>query len=368
MKKKIVISGINLFQGGPLSIYTDLLDEIVEKKIYLIYDFKLLVHKKVLFSKYSEYFEIEEFPKSRKNWLIRIFYEYFYFYKYSNNKNIYLWISLHDISPNVHTQHLITYCHNPSFSYNMNFKDGLLDKKVFLFSKFYKYLYKININKNDFIIVQQDWMANEFKKMYKLNENSVILFPANKTIKVTDLKYNKFQEYTFFFPSLARPFKNFEVICEAVNILNRKNIRNFKVILTIDGSENKYSTLIVNKYKNLNNIEFVGLLSREEVFNYYQKTHCLIFPSKLETWGLPISEAKEFNLPIIAADLPYAHETVGNYDKVCFFNCNNANELSNLMEKVINNENIFYYSHYQIKNKYLCNSWNDIFKIIEKER
>jgi glycosyltransferase involved in cell wall biosynthesis len=44
----------------------------------------------------------------------------------------------------------------------------------------------------------------------------------------------------------------------------------------------------------------------------------VLFPSKLETWGLPISEAKALGKPLFVADLPYAHETVGIYANVSF--------------------------------------------------
>lgn len=50
----------------------------------------------------------------------------------------------------------------------------------------------------------------------------------------------------------------------------------------------------------------------------YNTSDCLIFPSKLETWGLPISEMKFFGKPILIADELYAKETVGGYDKVQF--------------------------------------------------
>jgi glycosyltransferase involved in cell wall biosynthesis len=50
----------------------------------------------------------------------------------------------------------------------------------------------------------------------------------------------------------------------------------------------------------------------------YADADGLIFPSRLETWGLPISEAKAAGLPLVVADLPYAHETVGSYDRVVF--------------------------------------------------
>lgn len=69
----------------------------------------MFVHKKELFEKYNDYFEILELPKSRKSWFIRMYYEYIYFKKYSKDKDIYLWISIHDSSPRVHAKHQISY-------------------------------------------------------------------------------------------------------------------------------------------------------------------------------------------------------------------------------------------------------------------
>ena len=47
----------------------------------------------------------------------------------------------------------------------------------------------------------------------------------------------------------------------------------------------------------------------------YSKANALIFPSKLETWGLPISEAIDYKIPIMVAKLEYARETLGSYKK-----------------------------------------------------
>ena len=66
----------------------------------------------------------------------------------------------------------------------------------------------------------------------------------------------------------------------------------------------------------------------------------MIFPSKLETWGLPISNSN-YNKPILAADLPYAHETIGNYDKVNFFNPDDVNKLANYIEDYLDGKSVF---------------------------
>ncbi|MCM4165942.1 MULTISPECIES: glycosyltransferase, partial [unclassified Arenibacter] len=64
----------------------------------------------------------------------------------------------------------------------------------------------------------------------------------------------------------------------------------------------------------------------------------LVFPSKLESWGLPITEFKSFNKPIFLSNLSYAKETLGDYNKGYFFNPNSHIELSILLKQLIDNE------------------------------
>ena len=136
--------------------------------------------------------------------------------------------------------------------------------------------------------------------------------------------------------------------------------------MTIDGTETKYSRELVEKYKSIDNIKFVGILKRNELFDLYAKVDTMIFPSYLETWGLPITEFKIFEKPIILADLPYAYETIGTYDKACFFNPNSPLELAKLMKNDINHINIYK----PIKQKPVApqysNNWKELFSILFK--
>ena len=367
-KKTIVVSGINLFQGGTLRVYYNFCDEIIETGLYKKYNYILFVHKKELFEKYNSFFQIIELPKSRKSWFLRIYYEYFYFEKYSRNKDIYLWISIHDTTPKVHAKHQISYFHNPTFSYKAGWTDFKYNKKVFLFSFFYKYLYKLNVHANDFVIVQQDWIAKTMTSLLDMSLNQIIVMRADHPLQINRYEnIEKLEPYTFFFPSVSRHFKNFEVICEAMNILNNRiDQSKYQTILTIDGTEDLYAKDVVEKYKHIKNISFCGLLPLDKVFAFYKKASCLIFPSKLETWGLPISEAKEFHLPMIVADLDYAHETVGNYDKVCFFDCSNPNELADRMEEAILNGSCFKSATYANTSPNICKTWSEVFKKIDE--
>ena len=367
-KKTIVLSGINLIEGGPLTIYKDCL-RCVEKYFLENYEIVALVHNRELFSEFDSKIKFIEFMDSKKSYLKRFYYEYFYFKRLSKKLKPYLWFSLHDMTPNVVTDKRAVYCHNPIIFYDVKRKDMINEFKMFMFSRFYKYIYKINIKKNNFVVVQQDWIRKRFKKIFKI-KNVVVAHP-NVVIDDSNNNYKntKIVKNSFLYPSFPRIFKNFEVICKAVEILENKNIENFKVYLTIDGNENIYSKEIVEKYGRLKCIEFIGLQTRENLMKYYSKIETVIFPSKLETWGLPISEAKAFGKNIILADLEYAHETLGTYEKVMFFGPDDAEKLAEKMEMLINDDenmkNIEFDGNIE-KNieKPFCKNWKELFDIL----
>lgn len=362
--KKLVISGINLIDGGALSVFQDCMDTLIESKYINTYDVTILVGKRSLFEKYSDRVTIIEFPKSKKSWLYRLYYEYIYFRKLSRKIDVDVWISLHDITPNVVSKKRYVYCHNPSPFNKMSINEAKYGVKYYLFSKFYKYLYQINIKKNDAVIVQQDWIRKEFIKLF--NPRSVIVarpsMPQILERLSDDSREN--DKKIFIFPSYPRYYKNFEVACEACKVLCQKGIDDFILYITIDGSENLYSKELVEKYCNIPNVKFIGLLDRKELYKLYKRANCLIFMSKLETWGMPIIEFKITNKSIIAADLPYAHETVGNYQKVAFASVDDCDRVAELMGKIIHGEELKDGNTYvEPTNPYAAN-WNELLKLL----
>lgn len=342
----IVISGINLFEGGALSVYKDCLDNILNMRLYETNRIVAFVYKKELFEDYQDYIEFIEIPNSRKSYLLRFYYEYLYFYRYSKNKEIDVWFSLHDMTPNVVAKYRYVYCHNPSPFIKQDLNIHRYGIKNYLYFKFYKYVYRINIQKNKAVIVQQNWIKKEFEKMFNI-KNVVVAKPKikNNMIRKYDTLYNLYNLYginnknfIFIYPAYPRFFKNFEVICEAVRYLDKDIREKIQVILTIDGTENKYSREIVKKYSNIKEIKFIGIQKRDDIFKLYNISNCMIFPSRLETWGMPITEFISINKPILISDLPYAYETVGDYSKVKFFNPNDFKKLAYLIKEQLKNK------------------------------
>lgn len=361
-KKTIIVSAINLVNGGTFTILKECLEEISKSTVFSGWKIIALVHSASILKKYDN-IEYKEFPLSKTNYIFRCFYEYIYFYFLSLKLKPKIWFSLHDMTPNVKAEKRYVYMHNPMPFYK-HFDGEHLSLKLKIFAKFYKFFYRINSQKNTAIIVQQDWIRNEISNLCNFpKEKIIVAYPEIKERKIS----SDYEKGVFFFPSVPRPFKNFEVILKADEILEKEKIdQNWKIVLTLNGTENSYSKTLYKNYSHLKNISFKGLLSRETVFEYYKKAECLIFPSRLETWGLPISEFKPSDKKMILADLPYAHETANNAKCVAWFFPDDSKKLATIIKNVLN-DNLSNFS--AEKEIYIdsphTSSWQELFEEIE---
>lgn len=364
-KKKLIISGINFFEGGPLSLLKDCLSYLDESNYAASYDIVALVSKVSLYQDLKvRRIKFIEFPSARENYIKRLFYEYYYFFKLSKEWKPDLWFSLHDITPNVISKKQVVYCHNPAPFYSLSFKEFLLEPKFGFFNHLYKFVYRKNIKRNAFVIVQQDWLREKFATLFKIDKKKIIVAHPNVAPLFPYLK-SPTEKKIFIFPTLPRVFKNIEILGESASLLHKRGISNFEIIITIHGTENKYAKWIKKNYGHLTSLRFIGKQTRERIFELYAKADCLIFPSKLETWGLPISEFKQTNKQILLADLPYAHETIGDYESVCFFDPLAEVDLANKMEYIITHDKIISKPGLkEIISPPMANNWDELFQII----
>ena len=225
MKKIIIVSAVNLVEGGPLTVLHECLSYISGN---LADEFEIiaLVNRKELLP--FENIKYLEFPKSKKSWVNRLYYEYYYFGKLAKQLNPVLWLSLHDMTPSVTAPRLAVYCQNASPFYKLSLKDAWLAPKFALFNILYRYLYLINIKKNDFIIVQQNCLRNKFKKFANASK-IIVAHPNISSIEKGDFVLAG--ENIFFYPSFPRVFKNFEIICRAAEILTKQGIEDRKSVV-----------------------------------------------------------------------------------------------------------------------------------------
>jgi glycosyltransferase involved in cell wall biosynthesis len=330
VKPTIVVSGVNLVDMGPLSVYRDALSSLVacfsDK-----YEIVALVHRKGLLGVPGVTYI--EFPDIKAKWLRRIRFEYFDCLALSKSIQPVFWLSMHDMTPRVHCNRQAVYCHNPSPFYRFSLREARLDPSFGMFMLFYRFLYRLFLHRNEAVIVQQNWIRDAFRKQY--GAEHVIV--AQPTVELPEHVISKSGNkepglYRFFYPAHSRTFKNHQLLLQAVKRLEDHGVTGYELILTVDASSNRCGAELFRRFGHLNSVRWLGSVSRDRVYELYGQSDCLLFPSKLETWGLPLTEFKSTGKPILAVDLPYAYETIGSYDKVCFFHANDPEGLASMME------------------------------------
>lgn len=184
------------------------------------------------------------------------------------------------------------------------------------------------------VIVQAAWMKEACIRKAKVCRNKISVTPpeirrnVNEFFEPTDLNLR-----TFFYPASEAVYKNHEVIVNAAMLLKARGISNYRVVFTLRGNENKHISKLFRQVKEHNlPIEFIGYIPQDQVYDYYRRS-ILLFPSYIETFGLPMLEAKMHRTPVIASDCPFSHEILDGYDRVRFFRADDAETLAELMAK-----------------------------------
>ena len=268
MKPRIVLSGVNFVEGGPLSVFKDALQELADHYASH-YEIVALVHRQSLYD--IDGITYIEFPKVKSSWLRRLHFEYWGLRALSRELQPYLWLSMHDMTPNVTAEIRAVYCHNPSPFYRLGAREVLTDWKFSLFTFFYRYLYAINLRRNDLVIVQQEWLRDEFRRRYHV-PNIVVAHPRIPSLFIPALHEEEHPPgrlVRFLYPTYPRSFKNVELLLQAAQILEQAGVEGFTVWLTIDGSENRYAAKLRSEYGGLRSVSWLGVMPRDRILSLY---------------------------------------------------------------------------------------------------
>ena len=262
-----------------------------------------------------------------------MYYELFGYQKISNRLSPKLWIALNDMTPRVSSERQAVYCHNATPFYKVSWSETKVEPKLLLFSLLYKYIYAFGMHRNYAVIVQQNWLRKIFIEKFH-HKNIIVAYPLNSRTSTNINAAIGVKRPIFIYPTFSRAFKNVEIICQAVSLLPASLCRELQIRITIDGTENRYSRDLLNRYGALEGLKFIGRQDAAEMAKQYEECQVLIFPSKLETWGLPISEARILGKSLLVADLPYAYESVGTYEKIEFIPVDDAKAWAEAIESI----------------------------------
>lgn len=192
---------------------------------------------------------------------------------------------------------------------------------------------KKSIRRAEKVLVQTNWMKAEIVRQCRIPESKVeVKFPSVEMLETEGWRLPE-EKPVFFYPANASAYKNHRTFLKACQRLKEKGYENYEVIWTVTGEENEgIRTLRKEAEENRLPIRFEGPMPRRRLFDIYASS-ILVFPSYIETIGLPLLEARSAGAWILASDCLYARDMVGDYDRAAFFETFDSEKLSGMMEK-----------------------------------
>lgn len=273
-----------------------------------------------------------KFPWVKKSWFHRIWFDNFFCKRLIKEYNVDSIFSLQNtlISGTKLPQTL--YLHQP-IPYSKHKFSLFENKKFWIYQNIISKFIHNSVRKAEKVIVQTNWMKDAVLEIDKIEESKITVIHPELNVKIEKNFIQSEWRNLFFYPSSNYSYKNHKVIFEAVKELAEQNISDFQVILTLNEENLPHDCIeIYNSHKDY--FKLIGNISHEKVMEFYSKS-ILIFPSYLETFGLPLLEARMTECPIIAADMPFSREILEGYEKVHYFSAFSCSELTEEIMKYI---------------------------------
>ena len=308
-KKLILLVGFNMYKGGSLTIYKNI-EKFIKQNKQII---NITFNKKFKFNLNSK---IEfRYPLKKFNIIYRLIIEQIFVFLFASIKKTNLIILLGNFpcllwrGPQKVFFHNLLYIDclkNPS-----NFRN-----KLFYESRFWAFSIKLVKPK---IFVQTKFIEETLKNFFNFDLDIEILgapivdYNANPKFLKKAENYKNSNSHSnleidnnflhLFYPAIFYPHKNHKFLFDCSDIFLKHNI---KVHLTIDeklfkDAENKEAFLF---HKNI---------SQKDMIYLYKNTYGLIYPSFVESLGMPLLEVTEYQKSIVAINLPYVNAAITDF-------------------------------------------------------
>jgi glycosyltransferase involved in cell wall biosynthesis len=155
------------------------------------------------------------------------------------------------------------------------------------------------------VYVQTSAMARELEVETGIKARVLSFLPvATQLESRRDLK-----RFDFIYVATGEPHKNHRNLVEAWKLLAKDGLHP-SLCLTLDHEKDRHllSWVEFEIRTACLRIENVGLRSREDLDQHYRESGALIYPSTLESFGLPLLEGAAVGLPILASELDYVRD------------------------------------------------------------
>jgi glycosyltransferase involved in cell wall biosynthesis len=328
-KKHIFVLDVHASEAGALTILDDFYEQVHSSDPSL-YTWTFLVST----PRYKSHanLKILRYPWIKKSLIHRIIFDKFFVKKIIDQHKPDLILNLQNKCVNIKDTPQFVYLHLPFILTNHKFKLFKDELRLWIYQNIYKKIIFSSYKNANKIIVQTQWMKDSLVLKAKIPDTKIDIIHPSLSSKFEDCEcIGKISGKAYFYPATSFSYKNHIVILMALKEIKEVFGINLKVKFTISESENKYTKNLKNySIKNNLDVVFLGKINRDEVINYYLN-NILIFPSFVESFGLPLLEGRTLGIPVIAHATSFSEEILKDYDQAFFFDGQNYRSLVKIL-------------------------------------
>jgi len=239
------------------------------------------------------------------------------------------------------------------------------ERVMFLQKHIYPLFARISFTEATVFYVQTDYVKQAFEEFFNVDGCRVfVCFPDINSMEAERLQLIEFpeREIHFIYPATPLVYKNhinLVYVLSELRKIDSELLARVRIHLTIneDAMPRFVESAAANGVKD--NFVFEGMMNHYDLLSAMNSAAGLLFPSELETVGLPLVEAASLGLPIIVSDLGYSHAVVGLYPGAFFVRADDYSEWADLICRIARSKPR--YPRYSLPGK---SSWNNLFSMV----
>ena len=301
--------------------------------------------------------EVHTMPDIKKNWLARIRWELFEAGRLVRLLHPDAVFSLQNLTvfglrgiPQYIYMHQVL-----PFQTEKRFSPFRRSERVFaLYQRLYRPLISRSVRASRGVFVQGDFTRRILVSRHRHDAAKIYLAPPPLAgLPVKKAEYAPESSVgcrRFLYPASGAVYKNHACITEAVWMLAGRGYRDFRVVFTLPREA---------AVRSLPQIEYAGHIEPGRLYEMYADS-VLVFPSYIESYGMPLAEAMQAGAVIFAAGCDYARELLAGYPNAYFFDPFRPAGLASLMAELLDGR----ITYHAVGPRPQPNGWETVLRVI----
>ena len=237
------------------------------------------------------------------------------------------------------------------------------ERLFFLYATFYPFFVNMNNGMADYVVQLPYLKKLLCKRIPSISFSRIHVIPPdgpNMNIAIIkNAKLFKDKRKVFLYPATELCYKNHQLLLDAIVGMDQNERDLIRLVFTV-----KAEGRIAQEVQRLglkDVITCIGDRPYAELLGLYQDCHGMLFPSRIESYGMPLVEASCFGLPILVSDLPYAHEVLNGYKNTKYLIPDNSMEWKNAIIRCLDSTKL------ECKLVREENAWREFTRIIDAQ-